>query len=74
VAIVPADVDRAEQKVFNEYQFLRMQCPQGCLSAFNAWVAELVDAKDLKSFVPKGTYRFDSGPGHSFFPTTSSGF
>jgi hypothetical protein len=30
-----------------------------------ARVAELVDAKDLKSFGPNGPCRFDSGPGHS---------
>ena len=29
-----------------------------------ARVAKLADARDLKSRVPKGTYRFDSGPGH----------
>ena len=29
-----------------------------------AWVAELVDATDLKSVELKGSYRFDSGPGH----------
>jgi hypothetical protein len=29
-----------------------------------ARVAELVDAKDLKSFGPNGPCRFDSGPGH----------
>ena len=29
-----------------------------------AWVAELVDAKDLKSFGGSPPYRFDSGPGH----------
>jgi hypothetical protein len=27
-------------------------------------VAELVDARDLKSLVPHGTCRFDSGPPH----------
>src|SRR5947207_2158785 len=30
----------------------------------HARVAKLADARDLKSRVPKGTYRFDSGPGH----------
>src|SRR5437867_4643534 len=36
----------------------------------NSWrqdyarVAKLADARDLKSRVPRGTYRFDSGPGH----------
>ena len=30
-----------------------------------ARVAKLADARDLKSRVPKGTYRFDSGPGHN---------
>ncbi len=29
-----------------------------------ARVAKLADARDLKSRVPKRTYRFDSGPGH----------
>src|SRR5213080_2348249 len=29
-----------------------------------ARVAKLADARDLKSRVPKGTYRFDYGPGH----------
>src|SRR5208282_6107974 len=29
-----------------------------------AGVAELVDARDLKSLVPHGTCRFDSGPPH----------
>src|SRR5438093_11976717 len=29
-----------------------------------ARVAKLADARDLKSRVPRGTYRFDSGPGH----------
>src|SRR5213595_34701 len=29
-----------------------------------ARVAKLADARDLKSRVPKGTYRFNSGPGH----------
>jgi hypothetical protein len=29
-----------------------------------AGVAELVDARDLKSLVPNGTCRFDSGPPH----------
>ena len=29
-----------------------------------ARVAKLADARDLKSRVPKATYRFDSGPGH----------
>src|SRR6476660_1966469 len=29
-----------------------------------ARVAKLADARDLKSRVLKGTYRFDSGPGH----------
>ena len=27
-------------------------------------MAKLADARDLKSRVQKGTYRFDSGPGH----------
>ena len=31
---------------------------------YAARVAKLADARDLKSRVPKGTYRFDSGPGH----------
>ena len=42
-----------------------------------ARVAKLADARDLKSRVPKGTYRFDSGPGHqvSFeIPRCASGF
>jgi hypothetical protein len=30
----------------------------------DARVAKLADARDLKSRVPKGTYRFNSGPGH----------
>jgi hypothetical protein len=30
----------------------------------HARVAKLADARDLKSRVPKGTYRFDSDPGH----------
>jgi hypothetical protein len=30
----------------------------------SARVAKLADARDLKSRVPKGTYRFNSGPGH----------
>ena len=30
-------------------------------------MAKLVDAQDLKSWVPKGTYRFDSGSRHHFF-------
>jgi hypothetical protein len=30
----------------------------------NARVAKLADARDLKSRVPKGTYRFNSDPGH----------
>src|SRR5438128_2959112 len=29
-----------------------------------ARVAKLADARDLKSRVPKGTYRFNSDPGH----------
>ncbi len=33
-------------------------------SFYPARVAKLADARDLKSRVPKGTYRFDSGPGH----------
>ena len=36
-----------------------------------ARVAKLADARDLKSRVPKGTYRFDSGPGHQLFPQVS---
>src|SRR5205807_7837446 len=32
-----------------------------------ARVAKLADARDLKSRVPKGTYRFNSGPGHHAF-------
>ena len=42
-----------------------------------ARVAKLADARDLKSRVPRGTYRFDSGPGHqvSFeIPRCASGF
>jgi hypothetical protein len=39
-----------------------------CYSFFSAStparVAKLADARDLKSRVPKGTYRFNSGPGH----------
>ena len=37
-----------------------------CRIAFreSARVAKLADARDLKSRVPKGTYRFDSDPGH----------
>ncbi len=30
-------------------------------------MAELVDARDLKSLVPQGTCRFDSGPPHKVF-------
>src|SRR5437588_12411211 len=37
-----------------------------------ARVAKLADARDLKSRVPKGTYRFDSGPGHQETHTSSS--
>ncbi len=33
-----------------------------------ARVAKLADARDLKSRVPKGTYRFNSGPGHHLTP------
>src|SRR6266550_3151664 len=47
------------------------------LKANPARVAKLADARDLKSRVPKGTYRFDSGPGHqvSFeIPRCASGF
>jgi hypothetical protein len=33
-----------------------------------AWVAKLVDAQDLKSFVPKGTCGFDSRPRHQPSP------
>ena len=33
-------------------------------STLPARVAKLADARDLKSRVPKGTYRFDSDPGH----------
>ena len=33
-----------------------------------ARVAKLADARDLKSRVPKGTYRFDSDPGHHTQP------
>lgn len=36
-----------------------------------AWVAKLVDAQDLKSWVWQQTYRFDSGPRHHFFNDTS---
>ena len=31
-----------------------------------AGVAKLVDAQDLKSWDPQGSYRFDSGPRHQF--------
>ena len=31
-----------------------------------ARVAKLADARDLKSRVPSGTYRFDSDPGHQY--------
>jgi hypothetical protein len=34
------------------------------LAILDARVAKQADARDLKSRVPKGTYRFDSGPGH----------
>jgi hypothetical protein len=38
-------------------------------------VAKLADARDLKSRVPKGTYRFNSGPGHQLqIPRLRSGF
>src|SRR5712691_8098563 len=43
----------------------------------NARVAKLADARDLKSRVPKGTYRFNSDPGHqcsSEIPRLRSGF
>ena len=32
-----------------------------------AGVAELVDARDLKSLGPQGPCRFDSGPPHQYF-------
>jgi PilZ domain len=35
-------------------------------------VAKLADARDLKSRVPKGTYRFNSGPGHYIKPCPCS--
>jgi hypothetical protein len=38
--------------------------PRKPLQTNVARVAKLADARDLKSRVPKGTYRFDSGPGH----------
>jgi hypothetical protein len=41
------------------------------LSANLARVAKLADARDLKSRVPKGTYRFNSGPGHHAFQLTT---
>jgi hypothetical protein len=42
------------------------------LKANPARVAKLADARDLKSRVPKGTYRFDSGPGHHLNRTALS--
>src|SRR5437764_9272911 len=38
----------------------------------SARVAKLADARDLKSRVPKGTYRFNSGPGHHISSALSS--
>ena len=40
----------------------------------NARVAKLADARDLKSRVLKGTYRFDSDPGHQLAPDPSVAF
>ena len=37
----------------------------------HAEVAESVDAEDLKSSVPRGTSRFDSGPRHALPPTSA---
>ena len=38
-----------------------------------ARVAKLADARDLKSRVLKGTYRFNSDPGHQLEPDPSAG-
>ena len=54
-ATISATVEAGEAE--GARQVLSNQC---------AGVAELVDARDLKSLVPHGTCRFDSGPPHQY--------
>src|SRR6185312_6240046 len=58
---------------------VRLQTPAaftnvGAVAGLPARVAKLADARDLKSRVPRGTYRFDSGPGHQLTHAGTIGF
>ena len=63
VRLGPIDSFVREVLYLEYFAWLGRSSPTDWMEEY-AWVAKLVDAKDLKSFGGFPPYRFDSGPGH----------
>ena len=63
VRLGPIDSFVCKVLYLEHFAWLGRSSPTDWMEGY-AWVAKLVDAKDLKSFGGFPPYRFDSGPGH----------